>query len=100
MAASLARRSDVQSMRWLFGIALLAVGVAASLEVRFLYGAREQQLIDVTAPAQGSPLQLLSYNVKGTPWPPLSDRTPDLRAIGAFLRSERGQGVQPHVVVL
>ena len=87
-------------MRWLFGLALLAVGVAASLEARFLYVARAQQLVDVTAPAQGSPLQLLSYNVKGTPWPPLSDRTPDLRAIGGFLLTERAQGVQPHVVVL
>jgi endonuclease/exonuclease/phosphatase family metal-dependent hydrolase len=87
-------------MRWLFGIALVAVGVAASLEARFLYDSHARQLVDGTSPAQGAPLQLLSYNVKGTPWPPLSDRTPDLKAIGAFLRSERGQGAQPHVVVL
>lgn len=64
----------------------------------------------ITAPAplepgaaQHSPvgdIAVLTYNVKGLPWPIASDRGPALRKIAARLAQMRREGRQPGVVVL
>lgn len=43
---------------------------------------------------------MLTYNVKGLPWPAASGRERALEQIGARLRSLRAQGSQPRVVLL
>lgn len=86
-------------MRWLYGIALLVVGSAVAIEAQ--YGAFSQPRQSAgQPPPQGLPFKILSYNVKGTPWPPLSDRAPDLKVIAGYLRDERLRGTEPPVVVL
>lgn len=45
-------------------------------------------------------LSLLTYNVKGSPWPIASGRPADLDAIAARLRTMRASGQNPGVVVL
>lgn len=87
-------------MRWLYGFALLIVGIAISFEAEFPAVSQPRPAMSLPPPAGGLPFKLLSYNVKGTPWPPLSDRAPDLKAIGGYLREERKQGIQPRVAVL
>ena len=56
------------------------------------------------APAMAGPtvrdLSLMTYNVHGLPWPITDDRSADLHAIGARLRSMRTAGDQPGIVVL
>jgi endonuclease/exonuclease/phosphatase family metal-dependent hydrolase len=47
-----------------------------------------------------APLSLLTYNVKGLPWPIASGRPAALRAIAAQLRSLRATGQQPHIVAM
>lgn len=54
----------------------------------------------VTLPAIESNLSLLTYNVKGLPWPIASGRPADLAAIADRLRDLRSRGQAPHVVVL
>ncbi len=51
------------------------------------------------APAAGE-LAVLTYNVKGLPWPAASDRNKALILIGQRLAAMRRQGTQPGVVVL
>ncbi len=43
---------------------------------------------------------VMTYNVKGLPWPVAQDRPAALAAIGKRLRQLRQAGAQPHVVVL
>jgi endonuclease/exonuclease/phosphatase family metal-dependent hydrolase len=50
-------------------------------------------------PFDGS-LSVMTYNVKGAPWPITRGRGPDLRAIGDRLRQLRAEGRQPHIVLL
>lgn len=45
-------------------------------------------------------LSVLTYNVKGLPWPIASGRAADLAVIGERLRDLRRRGQAPHVVVL
>lgn len=45
-------------------------------------------------------LSVLTYNVKGLPWPIAGGRTADLTVIGERLRDLRRHGQAPHVVVL
>lgn len=52
------------------------------------------------APAFDGSLSVMTYNVKGAPWPITHGRGPDLRAIGDRLRQLRDQGRNPHVVLL
>lgn len=47
-----------------------------------------------------SALSVLTYNVKGLPWPVARGRTADLAAIGNRLASLRILGRQPHIVAL
>lgn len=48
----------------------------------------------------GTQLQVMTYNVKGLPWPVTSDRKIELAAIGDRLRTMRARGDAPDVVVL
>ncbi len=51
--------------------------------------------------AQPAPsVTLLTYNVKGLPWPVASGRPAALNAIARQLLALRGQGLQPHLVAL
>jgi endonuclease/exonuclease/phosphatase family metal-dependent hydrolase len=50
--------------------------------------------------AIASDFSVLTYNVKGLPWPIASSRTEPLRRIGARLAMLRAQGRQPTMVVL
>jgi len=45
-------------------------------------------------------LSVLTYNVKGLPWPVARNRSADLAAIGDRLARLRGLGSQPHIVAL
>nr|WP_254447755.1 endonuclease/exonuclease/phosphatase family protein [Sphingomonas sp. ID1715] len=52
------------------------------------------------APAAPAPLSVLTYNVKGLPWPVARGRTDAFRQIAARLLTMRREGRQPHVIVL
>ena len=53
------------------------------------------------APATpGGTLSVMTYNVKGAPWPVTHGRGRDLRAIGDRLRQLRLEGRQPQIVLL
>lgn len=54
----------------------------------------------VEAASGAVPLSVMTYNVKGLPWPAASGRPESLAEIGARLRAMRGAGVQPNVVML
>lgn len=51
-------------------------------------------------PAFDGSLSVMTYNVKGAPWPVTHGRGPDLRAIGDRLRQLRSEGRNPHIVLL
>ncbi len=51
------------------------------------------------SPLDGS-LSVMTYNVKGAPWPVTHGRGRHLRAIGERLRALRAEGRNPHVVLL
>lgn len=51
-------------------------------------------------PTEGSELSVMTYNVKGLPWPIASGRPVAFVAIGQRLRLMRARGVQPRIVVL
>lgn len=53
-----------------------------------------------TALAQPVSVTLMTYNVKGLPWPVASDRTAALGAIASQLTALRAHGQQPNVVAL
>lgn len=46
------------------------------------------------------PLSVMTYNVKGLPWPVASGRPAAITEIGSRLRAMRGAGVQPNLVML
>lgn len=54
----------------------------------------------VRAAPPGEALSLLTYNVKGLPWPVAAGRKAALVRIADRLRTLRGQGRQPHLVAL
>lgn len=54
----------------------------------------------VAPPPSGATLSVMTYNVKGAPWPITHGRARDLRAIGSRLRELRAADRQPHVVLL
>jgi endonuclease/exonuclease/phosphatase family metal-dependent hydrolase len=49
--------------------------------------------------ADGS-FSIMTYNIKGAPWPITHGRGPNLRAIGERLRRLRNEGRQPQILVL
>lgn len=51
-------------------------------------------------PPSGETLSVMTYNVKGAPWPITHGRGRDLRAIGERLAQLRTDGRQPHIVLL
>lgn len=52
------------------------------------------------APAFDGSLSVMTYNVKGAPWPVTHGRGRDLRAIGDRLQQLRAEGRNPHIVLL
>lgn len=82
--------------RWktCFALAALIVGSGSTAPAR-----RIVPPIDA-APLSGDVLSVLTYNVKGLPWPVASGRAAALSAIAERLRLMRTQGHAPHVVVL
>jgi len=52
------------------------------------------------APAFDGAFSVMTYNVKGAPWPVTHGRGRDLRAIGDRLRQLRTEGRNPHIVLL
>lgn len=88
-------------MRWL-AAAAVAAGVAAS----FAYPSPAAVSVPVPviagtmdAPPQAQ-LSVMTYNVKGLPFPAAFNRGPALQEIGARLAGLRSDGRQPHVVLL
>lgn len=69
----------------------LAICAAAALAMLVTTAARSQAQPTVT---------LLTYNVRGLPWPVATDRTAALAAIARHLRALRQQGRQPGLVAL
>lgn len=51
-------------------------------------------------PSTEGSISILTYNVKGAPWPVTGGRARDLRAIGERLRVMRSEGRNPQIVVL
>jgi endonuclease/exonuclease/phosphatase family metal-dependent hydrolase len=51
-------------------------------------------------PARAGALSILSYNIKGLPWPIAGGREMAISAIGRRLASMRSRNAQPHVVLL
>jgi endonuclease/exonuclease/phosphatase (EEP) superfamily protein YafD len=89
-----------RSCGWLFrGICLAAVvalGIAPSA------GALDTvklQMVDHQS-APGAQLSVLTYNIKGLPWPIASNRAAAIGAIAERLGALRRHGGQPHVVLL
>lgn len=54
----------------------------------------------VLTPAYAGSISVMTYNVKGGPWPIAHHRGPDLAAIGDRLAQLRADGRNPHVVLL
>lgn len=54
----------------------------------------------LSVPLPAGRIDVLSYNVRGLPWPFASDRPEALQAIGDRLAALRAQGTAPQVVVL
>jgi len=80
-------------------VALCAMVVlSAPAEERLVFAVGPQAPEDWPEPA--GDLSILSYNIKGLPWPAASNRSPALRAIGERLQLMRKRGVQPHIVLL
>src|SRR5689334_7647279 len=52
------------------------------------------------APAFDGSLSVMTYNVKGAPWPVTHGRRRDLREIGDRLHQLRADGRNPHIVLL
>lgn len=63
-------------------------------------------LVEASTPSQPTPvafsteLSVLTYNVKGLPWPVATGRAAALKAIGAELAAMRREGQQPDVVLI
>jgi endonuclease/exonuclease/phosphatase family metal-dependent hydrolase len=53
-----------------------------------------------TWPATAGPLSIMSYNIKGIPWPVAAGREEAISAIGQRLAAMRSTGGQPRVVLL
>jgi len=53
-----------------------------------------------TWPAPAGALSIMSYNIKGLPWPIAGGREEAISAIGRRLAAMRSDNVQPHVVLL
>jgi len=51
-------------------------------------------------PPRAGPLSIMSYNIKGLPWPVASGRGEAIGAIGQRLAALRSSGNQPHIVLL
>lgn len=79
--------------------------VAATAALALLAGATspasiEDQAAPAVTPAFDGSLTVLTYNVKGLPWPVALGRSSDLQRIGAQLRAMHSRGNAPHVVVM
>ncbi len=80
----------------------LFVALAAALLLAPGASAIDTQRLQIAdhEPNPAAQLTVLTYNVKGLPWPIAGNRTPQLDAIGATLGELRHHGNQPHVVLL
>lgn len=54
----------------------------------------------ITAPAWGGSLSVMTYNIKGLPWPVASGRAEAVAEIGHRLATMRSSSNQPHIVLL
>ncbi len=87
-------------MAKLRSIALLAAALLLSAPSLPLPQFSLPSITALDRPTQGHGLSVLTYNVKGLPWPAARNRHPAIAAIGDSLRLMRSQGVQPRVVLL
>lgn len=76
--------------------AALLVGAPASPHQPYSIGPQSQS----EWPTTQTELSILSYNVRGLPWPAALDRADSLHAIAERLALMRQRGIQPHVVLL
>ena len=71
------------------------------IAIGYRAGAAALLMLLAAAPAMAAePLSLLTYNVKGLPWPVAAGRGAALARIADRLRALRSQGRQPHLVAL
>ncbi|WP_156842136.1 endonuclease/exonuclease/phosphatase family protein [Novosphingobium aquimarinum] len=76
------------------GAVLLSAGVAAS-------PGYDAQVAHKSAwPSPAGSLSVMSYNIKGLPWPVAIGREAAIAAMGQRLAAMRSSGAQPHVVLL
>lgn len=90
------RAHDPFRTRYLLGLGLLLGGASVAQTVE----APGRPEIAAQAPAEAADLSVMTYNVKGLPWPIASGRPEALRRIAARLARMRAEGRQPQVVVL
>lgn len=81
-------------------LALLAAGVLVGAPTLLSSATNEVSTKTSAWPASVSDFSVMTYNVKGLPWPLAGDREPALVAIGHRLREMRTRGIQPRVVLL
>ena len=58
------------------------------------------QPVSLMPPTSSATITLMTYNVKGLPWPITADRTAALKAIARQLQALRSKGQQPNLVAL
>jgi endonuclease/exonuclease/phosphatase family metal-dependent hydrolase len=88
--------------RWIhIGAALLLAGCASYPADRLGHCAARRPIVaEGPAGERSTTLSVLTYNVEGLPWPVRSGRAPRLREIARQLRTLRGEGRAPDVVLL
>jgi endonuclease/exonuclease/phosphatase family metal-dependent hydrolase len=98
------RRRRAKFQWWIYAMLnVLKIGLAAALLASvFVVMPRRVEAVGAPfapPPFEGS-LSVLTYNVKGLPWPVTQSRTAALDRIGERLRAEHARGIAPQVVVL
>lgn len=82
-------------IRYLLGLAILVGGASLGQPP-----AKSKWVTPPLSPAIPSDISILTYNVKGLPWPVAQDREAAMTEIGRRLAALRARGRQPTVVVL
>lgn len=90
-----ARRPRWRALRYALGVSVLLAGASVADTV-----SSPPAYLGATRAAPASDISVLTYNVKGLPWPLASGRPEALRRIGHRLARMRALGRQPSVVVL
>ena len=87
-------------MKWKHGIVVLALALFVAPHPPLHSLATDANVVRPQEEASPDILSVMTFNVKGLPWPVSQDRTSALAAIGGRLAKLRRLGRQPHLVLL